>query len=850
MGKIKETLELLKGSNKLVEIRIFQENGVISGYYNNYDILERHIDKYNGKYDVYMTLNSVRDDIVNINNMNIIKKSSICTRDCDIVKRDFIMIDIDVIKNNNTLSDDLHLHAIKKASMIRDDLIKKEGFNENSFCLCDSGNGAHLLLAINEDNTTEVTSVIKKFLNALADNYNDDKTKVDICTSNAARLTRLYYTYNCKGKKTGGECRQSQLLEKIDDLVIINEDFSKIISYVDCHYHDCRGTNTYQSNEEKICNHFDLDQWLSSHNIRVLSKINADYGTIYKLADCPFDTGHDKDSPGSYIIKYHNSGLIYSSCHHEKCKSSDHCNWDYIWNKYEKNKENPNNVIKQVRYKNSQKPSVTVPKKEVVENNKQDIKKNRADMLIDILKSTDVSFFCDKIGNSYIDNGKDVLLVGSKRCKIYLSNLFFNEIGVTINANNISSVETAIEAIASNTVKDVYKRFAYTNGSLFYNLNNGNRDVVKVVKQDGIYKSAISSNADSIKFIHDDSYLEAATPKTDISGKSLKDYFDKYFCNLSGNERIINDVIIIYRFLDFLMQPLVAICGQRGSGKSCLAKMYCMIMNPTISPIIAKPKDVNDLRVSLANNDTVCLDNISTPLSKSEADTLCLAVTGGYSSSRKLFTDSEVSSINLKSSVYCTGIDLPIHTTDLLERSLFIHLERMDHSHRIDEDVLFAELQEDMPYILGHIFHIICNVLTEVENVSNYEKYHIRIVQFEKYGKLIAKGLGYTEDEFIKAVVENNNEANSNLIDNDDFVYILVEFLNEKEFFEGTPTQLFQQLTTYCSEYKISFGSYTSGPSSLIKKIEKYKDVLALAGITFVRRRTNGKRLIKLQYSE
>ena len=100
MGKIKETLELLKGSNKLVEIRIFQENGVISGYYNDYDMLERHIEKYNGKYDIYMTLNSIRDDIVNINNMNIIKKSSICTRDCDIVKRDFIMIDIDVIKNN------------------------------------------------------------------------------------------------------------------------------------------------------------------------------------------------------------------------------------------------------------------------------------------------------------------------------------------------------------------------------------------------------------------------------------------------------------------------------------------------------------------------------------------------------------------------------------------------------------------------------------------------------------------------------------------------------------------------------------------------------------------------------
>jgi hypothetical protein len=66
----------------------------------------------------------------------------------------------------------------------------------------DSGNGAHLVYAIDLPNDAASSELVKAVLTALAHLFSDEVVKVDASTSNAARIFKLYGTLACKGDNT------------------------------------------------------------------------------------------------------------------------------------------------------------------------------------------------------------------------------------------------------------------------------------------------------------------------------------------------------------------------------------------------------------------------------------------------------------------------------------------------------------------------------------------------------------------------------------------------------------------------------------------------------------------------
>ena len=66
----------------------------------------------------------------------------------------------------------------------------------------DSGNGAHLLYAVDLPNDAESLELVRGVLEGLSFKFSDGAVGVDTATSNAARIWKLYGTTARKGDST------------------------------------------------------------------------------------------------------------------------------------------------------------------------------------------------------------------------------------------------------------------------------------------------------------------------------------------------------------------------------------------------------------------------------------------------------------------------------------------------------------------------------------------------------------------------------------------------------------------------------------------------------------------------
>jgi hypothetical protein len=66
----------------------------------------------------------------------------------------------------------------------------------------DSGNGAHIIYAVDLPNDTDSLVLIRRVLEALSFKFSDSKVEIDTSVCNAARITKLYGTTARKGDST------------------------------------------------------------------------------------------------------------------------------------------------------------------------------------------------------------------------------------------------------------------------------------------------------------------------------------------------------------------------------------------------------------------------------------------------------------------------------------------------------------------------------------------------------------------------------------------------------------------------------------------------------------------------
>lgn len=123
------------------------------------------------------------------------------TTDADVLRRRWILIDVDPVKG---LSDQSATDAEKEAAhaVAMDVLATCKAIGFQCPVVADSGNGWHITLPVDVSNNDAIHGQIIALLKGLAKRHDNEGAKVDTSVSNAARIWKLPYTMAKKGTPT------------------------------------------------------------------------------------------------------------------------------------------------------------------------------------------------------------------------------------------------------------------------------------------------------------------------------------------------------------------------------------------------------------------------------------------------------------------------------------------------------------------------------------------------------------------------------------------------------------------------------------------------------------------------
>lgn len=247
--------------------------------------------------------------------------------------------------------------------------------------------------------------------------------------------------------------------------------------------------------------------------------------------------------------------------------------------------------------------------------------------------------------------------------------------------------------------------------------------------------------------------------------------------------------------------------GEKGAGKSTIMRMINKIVSPQVNDLGGQYNNLDDLQLAMANSYMVTLDNVR-DISKKVSDILCRVVTGGSYQKRKLYTDSDMLTMDLSCMVVISAIGMPLKEPDVIDRSIVLTLARVDKSERKSEAMIWKEFNDDLPQILGAIFNIIAKVLQDKEPIENDD--YIRLVDMHQAFIRIGKVCGIKQKRVNELLRMQRNSVNHTLICDDVAVGAFVQYMLCHKKFSGSVTQLLNKLYEVADSKEIPYCSLPS----------------------------------------
>lgn len=805
--------EVKKGLNnfpsEVREIRILgTTQGTISGYFNDMEKLVQEIEKYNGRYNIFTTINVVNKELIARAYNELKNYSKHTTSDDDIEKIITILIDIDPKRPSGISSNEGELIEAKKMSNEVINFLSENGFPKPTIAL--SGNGYHILYRTDLENNNEIRLLLKSFLKVLSDFFSNDKAEVDRTTYNPARICKVYGTIACKGDDTVDRpYRESKVLDSPNIIEPISlELIRKIVKM------EVKKEVKNKASDDK---NFDLEEFINRNNIEIKDTKSWGEATLYSLKSCPWSDRHDD---GSYIIQFPN-GAISAGCHHNSCSEES---WATLREKYE--------------------PKVNLKKTEDYDNKKTEEKKSHADLIIDLVMESGDIFFHDELEECYVAIKKEgnpvVYRVDERSYKSFLVKRFFKKTKKAPSKDTINQAIAVLQALAlyEGGEINVSKRCTESDNCIYYDLGDKDWTFINITP-----KGWKLDTSGQILFIRRKNMKPQVMPEAyeDIS------IINKHYRFKTEADRILHIVSIVTKFMK-IANPIVVYHGEKGAAKTTSMRMDRSIVDPAVRDVISMPKSTTDLSLVLHNNYLPCIDNIDS-ISAEKSDVLCTASTGGGFSRRKLFTDDEENIYDFKVSVILNGINVVTVRPDLLDRSILLGLERIPEDERKEERKVWEEFEEDKSKMLGSIFHTISKAQSiyptiELDKVG-------RMADFTRWGYAIAEACGIGGEKFLNAYLENQRKANDEAVNCNPIAVAIVRLMETNQSFNGTPSKLLEVLNSIALDENIDTKSklWAKEPNVLTRRLNELKSNLLMEGITFYTSQTNSGRKIEIRKS-
>ena len=299
-------------TSKLWEGRAYGPKAIVAGWFLDADLAAKLACQIEAT-GVYVTLNPTQEALLS-RAASRLKAGVLRTPDANIARIKNLLIDIDPIRPAGvSSSDEEHKAALGISQTIRDDL-RKEGWPDP--LTGDSGNGAHLIYALDLPNSEENTELIKMVLVGLSERYKAELKKynlgIDQKVFNAARLTKLYGTITRKGDNTQARPHRLSRIIDLPTRKPIPLELLKKIACVSVHKNQ-----PPRQNQDNGTGYVDVPAYLRHYGREIMLTKTYGTSTLYCLDECIFDSTHKGNEAA--IGQKADGGLFYQ-CFHSSCQ--------------------------------------------------------------------------------------------------------------------------------------------------------------------------------------------------------------------------------------------------------------------------------------------------------------------------------------------------------------------------------------------------------------------------------------------------------------------------------------------------------------------------------------------------
>ena len=273
------------GDVREVRIPKYGGRGVAAGYFDDLDLLLGQVDQWDGKANVYVTLNPVDRALLARATNRIAKGATSTTSDTNIVRRRWLLVDVDPVRPADISSTKEEAEAARALALAVRDYLHGLGWPQPMVGM--SGNGYALLYSIDLPNDAEATALVAGVLAHLDGRFSSDTVKIDTTVSNAARIGCLFGTLKVKGDSTPERPhRRSQIAVPKQLRPVPTDLLSALVpAATDRSPRPSTSSDGFTGW---------VKQWLDAAGVAYRERPPDASGIVwYRLDDCPFHPGDD-----------------------------------------------------------------------------------------------------------------------------------------------------------------------------------------------------------------------------------------------------------------------------------------------------------------------------------------------------------------------------------------------------------------------------------------------------------------------------------------------------------------------------------------------------------------------------
>jgi hypothetical protein len=293
--------------------------------------------------------------------------------------------------------------------------------------------------------------------------------------------------------------------------------------------------------------------------------------------------------------------------------------------------------------------------------------------------------------------------------------------------------------------------------------------------------------------------------------------------------------------------PILSLHGEQGSAKSTLAKILRLLVDPHACPLLDEPASTRDLMVTAVNGWLLAYDNI-TAIPDWLSDSLCRLVYGGGFSGRALFSNQERVTVQAQRPVILNGIEDFVRKSDLMDRTVTVHLPTITPKCRRAEDEFWSAFEAKHPLLLGAVLDAVAGGMRELPSVKLSRL--PRMADFAKWGEAVGRGLGWAPGAFGATYEDNRMAATEVSLEGSIVARMVLELAYDRVEWEGTPTELFELMTDGVGRGVARSSAWPKSTRMFMNEVRRLAPQLRMLGVFVVSSRTRERRRVQVTREE